>query len=58
MNAYPRSPLENGALLARCSDCGTTHQVTSRAVLDAWADAHWKAAHPTAERVRVVRLMI
>ena len=30
--------------------------MSSRAVLDAWADAHWRAAHPSAERVRVVRL--
>ena len=30
---------------------------STRAVLDAWADAHRQAAHPTAERVRVVRVM-
>ena len=49
--------LRDGRLIAECSGCGATHQVTSRAVLDAWADAHWQAAHPSAERVRVVRVM-
>ena len=34
---------------------GSKHSTS--AVLDAWADAHWKAAHPTAERVSVVRVM-
>ena len=49
--------MRDGRLTAECGDCGATHMVSTRAVLDAWADAHWRAAHPSAERVRVVRLM-
>ena len=49
--------LRDGGLIAECGDCGATHQVTSRAVLDAWADAHRRAAHPSTERVRVVRVL-
>ena len=50
--------LQDGALIAVvCSDCGATHAVTTRAVLDAWADAHSKAAHPSAERVSVIRVV-
>lgn len=44
-------------LVAECSDCTDTHTVTTREDLDAWADAHRKAAHPWAERVRIVRVM-
>ena len=36
--------VENGALLAWCSDCGATRIVSTRAVLNAWAYAHRKAA--------------
>ena len=49
--------LRDGGLIAECGDCGATHQVTSRAVRDAWADAHRRAAHPSTERVRVVRVL-
>ena len=49
--------LQDGALIAECSDCGATHAVTTRAELDAWADAHWKTAHPAAARVSVIRVV-
>lgn len=44
-------------LVAECSDCDATHQVTDRAELDKWAREHWLNVHPWAARVRVVRVM-
>ena len=49
--------ISDAGLAASCSDCGTTHMISSQAEAKAWAEQHRRSQHPTAQRVTVVRII-